>query len=101
MPPGAPAFQKPRSGEIYAKLCSNDMTLILSGMKDLPFIAGDDQNILLAKAIEIPDDSVRLAAAKVVSRKRGPAALEMMKMLAADSSEIVRTFAEKALTLMK
>lgn len=62
---------------------------------------GEDQNILIAKAMENANDAVRLTAAKVLSRKRGPVFVEMMKALAADPSPLVREFAAKALTMMK
>lgn len=101
LPAGSPQFQKPRSAEVYQKLCSDSPEMIQAGMKDLPFIAGDDQMILLVKAATLADDGSRLAAAKLLSRKRGPAAVELMQQLAADPSEIVHTFAQKALTLMK
>jgi HEAT repeat protein len=70
-------------------------------MKDLPFILGNDQMIILGKALESPHEVIRLAAAKLLSRKKTPEAREMMASLAADASELVRTFAGKALTLMK
>ena len=70
-------------------------------MKDLPFIMGDDQMILLAKAVHVPDDQIKLTVAKVLSRKRGPQAVELMQILANDASPLVSSFAQKALTLMK
>lgn len=66
----------------------------------MAFIAGDDQLILLAKAIESSDDSIRLTAAKILSRKRG-VGIELLQTLAGDSSPIVSGFAQKALTMIK
>jgi len=102
MPPvGGIKFQKPRSADIYSKLCSANPEDNQAAIRDLPFILGDDQNILLAKAFENSDDSIRLAAAKILSRKRGPAACEFMRKLAADPSPLVSSFAQKALSIMK
>ena len=96
-----PTFQKPRSAEIYAKLCSNNVADHLAAMKDVAFIVGDDQTLLLAKAIESPDENVRLNAAKLLSRKKGPVIVELLRRLGADSHGTVSSFAQKALTMIK
>ncbi|NLI78297.1 MAG: hypothetical protein GX442_17910 [Candidatus Riflebacteria bacterium] len=94
-------FAKPRSAEVYARLCSDSPDDHQAAMKDLPFIMGDDQMILLTKAATNPDDGIRLAVAKLVSRKRGPQAIALMQTLAGDPSPLVTSFAQKALTMMK
>jgi len=101
MAPGGIKFQKARSAEVYAKLCSASADDHQAALKDLPFIMGDDQMILLAKASGDPDDGIRLLVAKILSRKHGPEVVEIMKTLAVDASPLVSSLAQKALTLMK
>lgn len=96
-----PNFQKPRSAEIYAKLISNDIDLIESALKDIPFVMGDDQLVLLEIASSISYDNARLTAAKLLSRKKGPKPLEIIKKLVNDPNPIISSLAQKALTIMK
>jgi HEAT repeat protein len=62
---------------------------------------GDDQMILIKRAAELPDESIRIAAVKLLSRKKTPDALELLQKLTTDSNETVRSLAEKALQLQK
>lgn len=96
-----PSFQKPRSAELYGKLCSIDPADHLAAMKDIAFILGDDQLLLLSKAIESPDENVRLLAAKLLSRKKGPTVLELLRQLSNDPHGTVSSFAQKAMTMIK
>ena len=96
-----PSFQKPRSAELYAKLCSTDPADHLVAMKDVAFIMGDDQMLLLVKALESPDENVRLTVAKLLSRKKGPAVVELLRRLGNDPHTTVKSFAQKALTMIK
>ncbi len=99
--PGMPAFAKPRSAEIYAKLCSASVDDQRAGARDLAFVMGDDQMILINKAAELADESCRIAAVKLLSRKRTPDALELLQRLTTDQNETVRSLADKALQLQK
>lgn len=96
-----PSFSKPRSAEIFARLCSENVEEQRLGARDIAFVMGDDQNILLAKAICLADESIRIAAVKVLSRKKTPEAREMLLKLSTDSNETVKSMAEKALQLLK
>ncbi|MBF0406123.1 MAG: HEAT repeat domain-containing protein [Candidatus Riflebacteria bacterium] len=98
---GGPAFQKPRSAEVYTGLSSADSRERQKAANDMTFIMGDDQSILVAFAAESSDNYVRLAAAKILSRKRGPGVLELLKKLSTDNNELVRSMAQKALTMAK
>lgn len=99
--PGMPAFAKPRSAEIYAKLCSDSIDDQRAGARDLAFVMGDDQTILINKAAELADESCRIAAVKLLSRKKTPDALQLLQRLTTDPNETVRSLAEKALQLQK
>lgn len=70
-------------------------------MKDLPFILGDDQMLLLQIAVTHENENVRLNAAKILSRKKGPPVVALLQTLAADSNSLVSSVASKALTLLK
>ncbi len=98
---GAPAFAKPRSAEIYSKLCSSSVDDQRAGARDIVFVMGDDQMILLRKAITIQDENVRLAAVKLISRKRTPEAREMLSKLSNDPNETISSLAQKALVMLK
>ncbi len=99
--PGMPAFAKPRSADIYAKLCSDNVDDQRAGARDLAFVMGDDQTILINKAAELADESCRIAAVKLLSRKKTPDALQLLQRLTSDPNETVRSLAEKALQLQK
>ncbi len=101
LPPGSPNFEKPRSAAIYAKLCSSSVDEQRSGMKDVAFVMGQDQMILLAKAIKLEDESIRITAVKLLSRKRTPDAKEMLVVLSQDTNETVSSLAKKALMIMR
>lgn len=99
--PGEPVFAKPRSLEIYGRLSSADVNEQRSGARDIAFVMGDDQMILLAKAVSLSDESIRIAAVKVLSRKKTPEVRDILQKLLADANETVRSMAEKALLLLK
>ncbi|MBP5468073.1 MAG: HEAT repeat domain-containing protein, partial [Candidatus Riflebacteria bacterium] len=101
LPPGSPSFEKPRSAAIYAKLCSSSVDEQRNGMKDVAFVMGQDQMYLLAKAIKLEDESIRIIAVRLLSRKRTPDAKEMLVVLSQDSNDTVSSLAKKALMLMK
>lgn len=96
----APAFAKPRSAEIYAKLCSSSLDEQKLGMKDIAFVMGDDQMILLKKAVSLQDESIRIAAVKLISRKRTKEAREMLKRLSLDTNETISSLAKKTLMIL-
>ncbi|KAF1082195.1 MAG: hypothetical protein GQF41_1835 [Candidatus Rifleibacterium amylolyticum] len=99
--PGMPDFAKPRSAELYAKLCSDSVEEQRIGSRDIAFILGDDQMILLNKAVSLADESIRINAVKILSRKKTPDAKALLEKLTSDSNETVRSMAEKALVMMK
>ena len=101
LPPGSPTFDKPRSAAIYAKLCSSSVDEQRNGMKDVAFVMGQDQMTLLAKAIKLEDESIRIIAVRLLSRKRTPDAKEMLVVLSQDTNDTVSSLAKKALMLMK
>jgi hypothetical protein len=101
LPEGSPTFDKPRSAAIYAKLCSSSVDEQRNGMKDIAFVMGQDQMILIGKALSLEDESIRIAAVKLLSRKRTPDAKEMLTRLAGDSNETISSMAKKSLMLMK
>ncbi|MFZ2958529.1 MAG: HEAT repeat domain-containing protein [Candidatus Ozemobacteraceae bacterium] len=101
LPPGMPTFQKPRAAELYMKLCSGNPADHVAAIRDVAFIMGDDQLHLLVKAIESPDENVRLASAKLLSRKKGPMIIELMRNLTVDANPLVSSFAQKALIMLK
>ncbi len=98
---GMPAFARPRSAEIYAKLCSDNLDEQRAAARDIAFVMGDDQMILIDRAAGLADESIRIAAVKLLSRKKTPDAIELLKKLTTDSNETVRSLAEKALQLQK
>jgi HEAT repeat protein len=100
-PSGAPAFAKPRSAEIYARLCGEDPNGWRSAARDIAFVMGDDQLLLVEKAYNHADENVRLAAAKILSRKRNPEAREILQKMANDPNELVRSLVEKTLLINK
>lgn len=99
--PGMPAFAKPRSAEIYARLASANVEEQRTGARDIAFVMGDDQMLLIAKAAMLEDESIRIAAVKLLSRKKTPDAIELLQKLTCDSNETVKSLAEKALQLQK
>ena len=101
LPEGSPTFDKPRSAAIYAKLCSSSVDEQRNGMKDIAFVMGQDQMILIGKALSLEDESIRIAAVKLLSRKRTSDAKEMLTRLAGDSNETISSMAKKSLMLMK
>ena len=101
LPAGSPNFSKPRSAAIYAKLCSPSVDEQRSGMKDVAFVMGQDQMILIEKAISLNDESIRIAAVKILSRRRTPDVKEILSRLTGDSNETIASMAKKSLMLMK
>ena len=101
LPEGSPNFEKPRSATIYAKLCSTSLDEQKSGVKDIAFVMGQDQMILLEKAISLNDESIRIDATKILSRKRTPEAKEMLKRLVNDKNETVASLAKKTFQLIR
>ncbi|MDD2997824.1 MAG: HEAT repeat domain-containing protein [Candidatus Riflebacteria bacterium] len=99
--PGAPEFSKPRSAEIYARLCSANLEEQRIGARDIAFVMGDDQMILIEKALSLADESIRIAAVKVLSRKRTPEVKAILQKLSLDENETVRSLAEKTLLILK
>ncbi len=99
--PGMPAFSRPRSAEIYARLVSGNVDEQRAGARDIAFVMGDDQMLLIAKAATLEDESIRIAAVKLLSRKKTPDAIELLQKLTGDSNETVKSLAEKALQLQK
>jgi len=99
--PEGVTFQKPRSVAVYNRIMTGNDEDATQAMKDMPFIMGDDQNILIYFAAQHANDGIRLVAAKLLARKRGPHAVELMKVLLDDPSELVSSFAAKALTILK
>jgi hypothetical protein len=98
---GSPVFARPRSAEIYAKLCSENVEDWRSAARDIAFVMGDDQMILVQKAYNHKDENVRLSAAKILSRKRTPEAKAILQQMANDPNEIVRSLVEKTLLITK
>lgn len=101
LPAGSPVFAKPRSAEIYARLTSADVNEQRAGARDIAFVMGDDQMILLARAVALADESIRIAALKLLSRKKTPEVRDILQNLTSDPNETVRSLAEKALLLLK
>lgn len=92
-----PSFQKPRSAEIYKRLCSDDPEQEKSAARDIAFVMGDDQIILLEKGAQSQNDSIRLAVARIAARKKNAQLQSLLQRLAADPSELVNSVAKKAL----
>lgn len=86
---------------MYLKLTSGSPADLDAAMKDLPFILGDDQMTLLQVAVAHDNENVRLNAAKILSRKKGPAVVNLLQILAGDTNTLVSSIAAKALTLLK
>lgn len=101
LPPGTPSFEKPRSAEIYAKLCSPSMEVQRNGMRDVVFVMGQDQMVLLTKAVTLEDEGIRIAAVKLLARRKTPESKAMLSQLSLDSNETVSSLAKKALMLLK
>ena len=83
------------------KLCSPSVDEQRSGMKDVAFVMGQDQMILIEKAISLNDESIRIAAVKILSRRRTPDVKEILSRLTGDSNETIASMAKKSLMLMK
>jgi HEAT repeat protein len=98
---GSPDFAKPRSLEIYKRLCSDNEADWRSAAKDIAFVMGKDQMILVEKAFNHQDDHVRLAAAKILSRKRTPEAKELLQRMVNDSNDLVRSLVNKSMLISK
>jgi HEAT repeat protein len=96
-----PGFAKQRSEDLYIKLCSANVEEQRAGSRDIAFILGDDQMILLTKAVSLADESIRINAVKILSRKKTPEAKALLEKLTSDQNETVRSMAEKALVMMK
>ena len=62
---------------------------------------GKDQMILVEKSFNHPDDHVRLAAAKILSRKRTPEAKELLKRMVDDKNDLVRSLVNKSILITK
>jgi HEAT repeat protein len=62
---------------------------------------GKDQMILVEKAFNHQDDHVRLAAAKILSRKRTPEAKELLQRMVNDSNDLVRSLVNKSMLISK
>jgi HEAT repeat protein len=99
--PGMPAFAKPRSADLYVKLCSDNVDEQRAGSRDIAFILGEDQMLLLNKAVTMADESIRINAVKILSRKKTPDAKALLEKLTSDHNETVRSLAEKALVMLK
>jgi HEAT repeat protein len=69
--------------------------------RDIAFVMGDDQTILLNAAYNHQDEHIRLSAAKILSRKRTPEARAVLEQMASDPNELVRSLVEKTLLINK
>ena len=94
-------FQKQRSVDIYNRLKSPNPDDWKLALKDLPFVMGNDQMILLELAVTSPDDNVRLSAAKILARKRNAQGRQLLEQLRNDPSELVVSVVQKALLMLK
>jgi HEAT repeat protein len=101
LPPGAPSFAKPRSAEVYARIISNRPEDWQVAARDMAFVMGDDQTILVETAYQHQSEQLRLAAVKILSRKRTPEARAILEQMAGDANELVRSLVEKTLLLNK
>ena len=99
--PGMPDFAKSRSADLYLKLCSDNIDEQRAGSRDIAFILGEDQMLLLNKAVTMADESIRINAVKILSRKKTPDAKALLEQLTSDHNETVRSLAEKALVMLK
>ncbi|GAB4281785.1 MAG: hypothetical protein Kow0029_27020 [Candidatus Rifleibacteriota bacterium] len=101
LPPGSPVFAKPRSAEVYSRLLSDKIEDWRIAARDMAFVMGDDQMIIVKKAYNHSDENVRLSAAKILSRKRTPEAKALLQQMAQDPNELIRSLVEKALQILK
>ena len=101
LPPGSPAFAKPRSAEVYSRMISGNPEDWQVAARDIAFVMGDDQTILLNAAYSHQDEHIRLSAAKILSRKRTPEARAILEQMANDPNELVRSLVEKTLLINK
>ena len=92
-------FEKPRSAEIFKRLCSNDLSEMNSAVRDIAFVMGKDQMILIKKALTIGDEGIKIAAIRILSRKRTPEARDLLVKYVSDPNEIIRSLVEKTLSL--
>ncbi|OGK11675.1 MAG: hypothetical protein A2W80_03745 [Candidatus Riflebacteria bacterium GWC2_50_8] len=99
--PGMPNFAKSRAADLYVKLCSDNVDEQRAGSRDIAFILGEDQMLLLNKAVTMADESIRINAVKILSRKKTPDAKAHLEKLTSDHNETVRSLAEKALVMLK
>ncbi|MBU1107638.1 MAG: HEAT repeat domain-containing protein [Candidatus Riflebacteria bacterium] len=99
--PGMPDFAKSRAADMYVKLCSDNVDEQRAGSRDIAFILGEDQMLLLKKAVTMSDESIRINAVKILSRKKTPDAKALLEQLTSDHNETVRSLAEKALVMLK
>lgn len=99
--PGMPNFAKSRAADLYVKLCSDNVDEQRAGSRDIAFILGEDQVLLLNKAVTMADESIRINAVKILSRKKTPDAKALLEKLTSDHNETVRSLAEKALVMLK
>jgi HEAT repeat protein len=93
------SFEKPRSAEIFKRLCSNDLSELNSAVRDIAFVMGKDQMILIKKALTIGDEGIKIAAIRILSRKRTPEARDLLVKYVSDPNEIIRSLVEKTLSL--
>ncbi len=101
LPPGSPVFAKPRSAEIYGRMVSNNPEDWQIAARDIAFVLGEDQNILLNFAYQHQDEHIRLAAAKILSRRRTPEARAVLEQMARDPNELVSSLVKKTLLINK
>lgn len=94
-----PTFEKMRSQEIFNRLCSENAEIRNSAIRDIAFVMGNDQIILVKKALSFSDESVRVAAIKILTRRRSPEAKSLLTELIQDSNEEIRSLAQKALAM--
>ena len=92
-------FEKPRSAEIFKRLSSNDLSEMNSAVRDIAFVMGKDQMILIQKALTIGDEGIKIAAIRILSRKRTPEARDLLIKYISDPNEIIRSLVEKTLSL--
>jgi len=60
---------------------------------------GKDQMILIKKALTIGDEGIKIAAIRILSRKRTPEARDLLVKYVSDPNEIIRSLVEKTLSL--
>lgn len=96
---GGIVFEKPRSQEIYDRLGSTDINIRNSAVRDIVFVMGNDQLILIRKALSLADESVRIAAVRILIRRGKPDIKPLLAELAKDHNETIRSLVQKALAL--